>query len=48
VLKNVASGRDPVLRGFCKCSHIEQYAALSKTPHALADGPMLVFQDPER
>jgi hypothetical protein len=22
------------------------YAALSKTPHALADGPMLVFQHP--
>jgi histone acetyltransferase (RNA polymerase elongator complex component) len=34
------------LRGFCKCSHIFEYAALSKTPHALADGLMLVFQHP--
>jgi hypothetical protein len=48
VLKNGASGRDPALCGFCKCSHIFEYAALSKTPHALADGPMFVFQDPER
>jgi hypothetical protein len=31
---------------FCKCSHIYEYAALSETPHALADGPMLVFQHP--
>jgi hypothetical protein len=43
VLKNRASGRDPALCGFCKCSHINEYAALSKTPHALADGLMLVF-----
>jgi hypothetical protein len=34
------------LCGFCKCSHIAGYAALSKTPHALADGLMLVFQHP--
>jgi hypothetical protein len=33
------------LRGFCKCSHILEYAALSKTPRALADGLMLVFQN---
>jgi hypothetical protein len=46
VLKNRASGRDPALCGFCKCSHIDAYAALSKTPHALADSPMLVFQHP--
>jgi hypothetical protein len=46
VLKNRASGRDPALWGFCKCSHIAKYAALSKTPHALADGLMLVFQHP--
>jgi len=25
-----------------------QYAALSKTPHALADGLMLVFQHPDK
>ena len=30
LLKNGASGRDPALRGFCKCSHIEAYAALCK------------------
>jgi len=36
------------LRGFCKCSHIIEYAALSKTPRALADGLMLVFQHPVR
>jgi hypothetical protein len=35
------------LCGFCKCSHIHEYAALSKTPHALADGLMLVFQHPD-
>ncbi|MDO8942638.1 MAG: hypothetical protein Q7U75_05610 [Desulfobacterales bacterium] len=46
VLKNRASCRDPALCGFCKCSHIDEYAALSKTPHALADGPMLAFQHP--
>jgi len=45
MLKNRASRRDPALCGFYKCSHIE-YAALSKTPHALADGLMLVFQHP--
>jgi hypothetical protein len=48
VLKIRASGRDPALCGFCKCSHIYEYAALSKTPHALADGLMLVFQQPVR
>jgi hypothetical protein len=36
------------LCGFCKCSHIDIYAALSKTPHALADGLMLVFQNPSK
>jgi hypothetical protein len=46
VLKNCAEGRDPALCGFCKCSHIFEYAALSKTPHALADGLMLVLQHP--
>jgi hypothetical protein len=46
VLKNRASGRDPALCGFCKCSHILEYAVLSKTPHALADGLMLVFEHP--
>jgi hypothetical protein len=46
VLKNRASLRDPALCGFCKCSHIDAYAALSKTPHALADSLMLVFQHP--
>jgi hypothetical protein len=45
-MKNCASGRDPALCGFCKCSPIAQQAALSKTPHALADGLMLVFQHP--
>jgi hypothetical protein len=48
VLKNRASRRDPALCGFYKCSHIDEYAALSKTPHALADGLMLVFQHPAR
>jgi hypothetical protein len=46
VLKNCTEGRDPVLRGFCKCSHIIEYAALSKAPRALADDLMLVFQRP--
>jgi hypothetical protein len=46
MLKNRASGRDPALCGYCKCSHIDAYAALSKTPHALADGLMLVFKHP--
>jgi hypothetical protein len=27
-------------------AHIPGYAALSKTPHALADGLMLVFKKP--
>jgi hypothetical protein len=27
-------------------AHIYEYAALSKTPHALADGLMLVFEHP--
>ena len=34
------------MRGFCKCSHIMEYAALSKAPRALADDLMLVFQHP--
>jgi predicted alpha/beta-hydrolase family hydrolase len=46
LLKNGASNRDPALCGFRKCSHMTEYAARSKTPHALADGPMLVFQHP--
>jgi len=46
VLKNCAEGLDPALCGFCKCSHINEYAALSKTPHVLADGLMLVFHHP--
>jgi len=45
-LKNCAPRRDPALCGFCKSSHIVEYAALSKTPHALAGGLMLVFQHP--
>jgi hypothetical protein len=48
VLKNRASRRDPALCGFCKCSHIFEYAALSKTPHALTDGLMLAFEHPVR
>jgi len=46
MLKKGASGRDPALRDSCKCSHICRYAALSKSPRALADGLMLVFQHP--
>jgi hypothetical protein len=46
VLKNRASRSDPSLRGYCKCSHIDQYAALSKTPYALADGLMRVLKHP--
>jgi hypothetical protein len=46
VLKNRVQGRKPALCGFCKCSHINEYAALSKTPHALADGLMPVFSTP--
>jgi hypothetical protein len=45
--KNGVSGRDPALPGFCKCSHIDEYAALSKTPRALADGLILVFRHPD-
>jgi hypothetical protein len=46
MLKNRASRRDPALCGFCKCSHMDEYAALSKTAHALADSLTLVFQHP--
>jgi hypothetical protein len=46
VLENCAEGRDPALGGFCKCSAIAEQAALSITPHAWADGLMLVFQHP--
>jgi hypothetical protein len=46
LLKNGASSHDPALRGSCKCSHISQYAARSKSPRALTDGPMFVFQHP--
>jgi hypothetical protein len=46
VFKNRASRRDPGLCGFRKCSHIDEYAALSKTPHALANVLMLVFEHP--
>jgi hypothetical protein len=46
VLKNRASRRDPALCGFCKCSHIAEYATFSKTPHAMTDGLMLVFKHP--
>ena len=35
-----------MLCGHCKCSHIDAYAALSKSPHALADGLILVFNHP--
>jgi hypothetical protein len=45
-LKNGASGRDPALPGVWKCSHMNEYAALSKAPGALADSLMLVFQYP--
>jgi hypothetical protein len=44
VLKNSASHCDPALCGFWKCSHIDEYAALSKTPHALADVLTPIFQ----
>jgi len=40
LLKNGASGRDQALHGLCEC----RYAALSKTPCALADGLILIFQ----
>jgi hypothetical protein len=44
--KNCASGRDPALRGFWKCTAHPAAGgtALSKTPRALADGLMLAFQ----
>jgi hypothetical protein len=45
-MKKGVSGRDPALRGYCKYSHISQYAALSKTPRTGADGLILVFQYP--
>jgi hypothetical protein len=45
-LKNSASRRDPALCGSCKCSHLNEYAALSKTPHALSNGMMLVSKHP--
>jgi hypothetical protein len=48
LLKNGASRGDPALCGFCKCSHINAYAALFKMPHTWADGLMLVFQHPIR
>jgi hypothetical protein len=48
LLKSCGSGRDPALRGFCKCSHISAYAALSKTPRAWVDSPMLVFKQPDK
>jgi hypothetical protein len=34
------------LRGVWECSHIGSYAPLPKAPRALADGLMLVFQQP--
>jgi hypothetical protein len=46
VVKNSATVRDPALCDSCKCSHIFKYAALSKTPRALADGLILVFHHP--
>jgi hypothetical protein len=48
VLKNGVYGLDPALCGFCKCSHITQYAALCKTPQAFADSLILVFRHPVR
>jgi len=47
VFKNCASRRDPALRGYCKCLHVTEYAAFSKTSNALDGGPMLVFQHPD-
>jgi hypothetical protein len=47
-LINCASSRDPALRASGKCPHIIEYAALSKSARALADGLMLVFQQPVR
>jgi prepilin-type N-terminal cleavage/methylation domain-containing protein len=50
VLKNCASGRDPALRGSCKwTAHpADGGTALSKTPRALADSLIFVFQHPVR
>jgi hypothetical protein len=47
-MKNCVSGRDPALRGFCKCTAhpADGGTALSKAPRALSDGPILVFQQP--
>jgi hypothetical protein len=47
-MKTGVSVRDPALRGFCDCSHTGQYAAHPKSLRALADGPTLVFQQPDR
>jgi hypothetical protein len=46
-LNHSASGRDPALCDFSKCSDRVEYAALSKTPHALAGGVMLVLKNPD-
>jgi hypothetical protein len=50
LLKSCVSGRDPALRGFCKwAAHpADGGTALSKTPRAWADGPILVFQLPAK
>jgi hypothetical protein len=45
-LKNCAESPHPALCGFNECSHFSQSAALSKTPYALADHLMPVFQRP--
>jgi hypothetical protein len=37
---------DGGVAGLPKCSHIAEYAPLPKTPRALPDGLMLVFQHP--
>jgi hypothetical protein len=46
LLKSGATSCDPVLRGYYKCTAHPACGgtALSKTPRALADGLMLVFQ----
>jgi len=48
LLKNRVSGRDPALRGFYKCAAhpADGGTALSKTPRAWFDGPILVLQLP--
>jgi hypothetical protein len=43
-MQNGVSGRDPALRGSGECSHTGPYAALPPLLRALADGPILVFQ----